>query len=698
MYPVSRGPNLIRDKPFYPGANNSAAYAQYQKNLSQVVGASRRVEPPVPAFPPGSVEGTVPATRKRRKKFSRDIGKVEAWRLMMALKSGLLSESHWALNVLNILLYDDSSAVYFALKTLPGLLEVLVEHLRRSLMEIFPEENFATLEKYCSPSVEPEGGLETSDTEFACNSLERKKSDMEPPPINGKILSAKRNFNRVTRTGRPIHVKTVCQPRWLNSDHGGGRAPNSETTLSGCVMSRSHWKEGGGLCTEHLRLKRWAGVEDSECLPFAKRSVVPEGGSGSPPAAGEAENGARKGGSRCGKCEFFYRSQLKEDAMAIGSDLKSDRVSALTEKSDYRRAMVGKCLAVSNILRGLAMIPGNETEMAKHSGLVLILGRLLLIHHEHLLADYKQLRKYFEEDRTKDGGTADPREKSAAADVSVGDSDSWLGECAATLREDAFVMVCQMSAHLDTASMEEPVSRPLLTALVHWVICGSPDAQDPLSPGVLSPVKYSLEALCKLSVNEKNVDMILATSPWPRTEKMLEVLGGMLSLGEELPGREFALVLVNAFCAGSHAACASASLNTPAVHHLVSFLEHADANMHQVVQTHGMQALRENPELMGTSVGMLRRAATVLQCLSKVPACRMKFFRHQQRLLQFTMSQLMDSRVAAIIADTLYELQKPTGPVFTLEDRGEEGEGEEEGKAKGGGEDKDTKCEAMDTN
>lgn len=64
----------------------------------------------------------------------------------------------------------------------------------------------------------------------------------------------------------------------------------------------------------------------------------------------------------------------------------------------------------------------------------------------------------------------------------------------------------------------------------------------------------------------------------------------------------------------------------------------------KVVQQHGMQALRDNPELMGTSVGMLRRAAGVLQQLSKVAACRPKFAKHQQRLLQFTMSQLMDSR------------------------------------------------------
>jgi len=42
----------------------------------------------------------------------------------MALKSGLHAEVHWALNILNILLYDDSSIMFFSLQSLPGLLEV----------------------------------------------------------------------------------------------------------------------------------------------------------------------------------------------------------------------------------------------------------------------------------------------------------------------------------------------------------------------------------------------------------------------------------------------------------------------------------------------------------------------------------------------------------------------------------------------
>lgn len=60
-------------------------------------------------FPPDSVEAITPLLYKRRKLARADVAPVEAWRIMMALRSGLLAESCWALDVLNILLFDDSS-------------------------------------------------------------------------------------------------------------------------------------------------------------------------------------------------------------------------------------------------------------------------------------------------------------------------------------------------------------------------------------------------------------------------------------------------------------------------------------------------------------------------------------------------------------------------------------------------------------
>lgn len=46
-------------------------------------------------------------------------------------------ESTWALDVINIMLYDDNGIVYFGLGNMPGLFEALLEHWRASLIAMF---------------------------------------------------------------------------------------------------------------------------------------------------------------------------------------------------------------------------------------------------------------------------------------------------------------------------------------------------------------------------------------------------------------------------------------------------------------------------------------------------------------------------------------------------------------------------------
>merc|ERR1719278_2306754 len=89
------------------------------------------------SYPPGSVEATQPLMMKRRKYTKVDVQPVDGWRLVMALRSGLLMESTWALDVINVLLYDDHSFTYFGLGNMPGLLEALLEHWRATLISMF---------------------------------------------------------------------------------------------------------------------------------------------------------------------------------------------------------------------------------------------------------------------------------------------------------------------------------------------------------------------------------------------------------------------------------------------------------------------------------------------------------------------------------------------------------------------------------
>ena len=59
-----------------------------------------------------------------------DVLPVDCHSLVMALQSGLLMETTWALDTLNILLRDNNSMTFCQLDAMPGLLDSLVDHWR----------------------------------------------------------------------------------------------------------------------------------------------------------------------------------------------------------------------------------------------------------------------------------------------------------------------------------------------------------------------------------------------------------------------------------------------------------------------------------------------------------------------------------------------------------------------------------------
>ena len=107
-------------------------------------------------FPVDSLEQTQPLLMRRKKLTKIDVQPVEGWRyvrgilrnivqnadicvfrIVLALKSGQLMESTWALDTLNVLLFDDNSVAYFGLGNMPGLLDALIDTWRAALIQVF---------------------------------------------------------------------------------------------------------------------------------------------------------------------------------------------------------------------------------------------------------------------------------------------------------------------------------------------------------------------------------------------------------------------------------------------------------------------------------------------------------------------------------------------------------------------------------
>lgn len=74
--------------------------------------------------------------------------------------------------------------------------------------------------------------------------------------------------------------------------------------------------------------------------------------------------------------------------------------------------------------------------------------------------------------------------------------------------------LANMSGQLDLSLYPEIICLPILDGLLHWMVCPSTEAQDPFSSAggfsSFTPQRLVLECLCKLSIQDCNVDLLLA--------------------------------------------------------------------------------------------------------------------------------------------------------------------------------------------
>lgn len=653
-------------------------------------------------FPPDSVEAVLPVGTKRRRLHAKDVSPLEAWRLMMCLKSGLLAESTWALDVLSVLLYDDATVLYFGLSHLPGLLETLMEHYRRCLALVFGTADDLEM-GYEAP---PEGEGKEDKKESPWYALDRDgptKDPLEGLVVPAQIEVADRSpllpgggFTWRTRCGKAVRSRpdeegslhvVDCDKRW--------------DVHEGFSASPEHWQLGGGEITAHIQtcfesdvhnvrfvrlmeegVKREAEEEEQLREEEAKRCrskladllakqkanckrdpvvlvedirskmKLEDDGVLLAPVKTEEVEEKRAPCNDCRTGESVVLPRLREEARprkkrpcpeAVEEEAYCRDEPSLCVVSEAREALGRRCVCISTLLRNLSFVPGNDAEMSKHAGLLVLLGRLLLLRHVH--GPRRGAPRHYDQEEC----SAEEHCSSLLAER------EWWWDWLQALRENTLVCLANMAGQLSLAPFPEEISLPLLDGLLHWATCPSACARDPLPQSALSPQRLALEALCKLSVQEANVDLLLATPPWARTQGLLAQLARWLARGQDQVLREFAVVLLSNVAPAGSGAARAVALQGACLGHLLAFVEQAEQSALQVANSQGVAALRDNPELMGTTLDMVRRAAATLRCLARVPDNRPLFLQLQPRLLALVMSQILDQGVAAILADVLFE-------------------------------------------
>ncbi|KFR11891.1 AT-rich interactive domain-containing protein 1B, partial [Opisthocomus hoazin] len=654
--------------------------------VSQVAGPPPQ-PPPIRreiTFPPGSVEASQPVLKPRRKITSKDIVTPEAWRVMMSLKSGLLAESTWALDTINILLYDDSTVATFNLSQLSGFLELLVEYFRKCLIDIFgilmeyevgdpghKALDHKAAKKDDSQSLAEDTGKEENDECIDCFDEEEEEGDDEKVEGEEKSIVFSTPGAIADPSERPkqaskfdkLPIKIVKKNNLFVVDRSDklGRVQEFDSGLL-------HWQLGGGDTTEHIQTHFESKME----IPPRRKAPPPLNSPSKKKGLegkGESEEqqdksitatiddvlSARPGalpedsnsGSQTESSKFpfgIHQAKSHRNIKLLEDEPRSRDETPLCTITHWQDSLAKRCICVSNIVRSLSFVPGNDTEMSKHPGLVLILGKLILLHHEH--PERKRAPQTYEKEEEEDKGVACSK-------------DEWWWDCLEVLRDNTLVTLANISGQLDLSAYTESICLPILDGLLHWMVCPSAEAQDPFPTvgpnSVLSPQRLVLETLCKLSIQDNNVDLILATPPFSRQEKLYATLVRYVGDRKNPVCREMSMALLSNLAQGDTLAARAIAVQKGSIGNLISFLEDG-VTMAQYQQSQHNLMHMQPPPLEPPSVDMMCRAAKALLAMARVDENRSEFLLHEGRLLDISISAVLNSLVASVICDVLFQI------------------------------------------
>uniref|UniRef100_A0A7N9IC04 AT-rich interaction domain 1B n=1 Tax=Macaca fascicularis TaxID=9541 RepID=A0A7N9IC04_MACFA len=718
MQPITRPPQpSYQTPPSLPNhISRAPSPASFQRSLENRMSPSKspflpsmkmqKVMPTVPAsqvtgpppqpppirreitFPPGSVEASQPVLKQRRKITSKDIVTPEAWRVMMSLKSGLLAESTWALDTINILLYDDSTVATFNLSQLSGFLELLVEYFRKCLIDIFgilmeyevgdPSQkalDHNAARKDDSQSLADDSGKEEEDAECIDDDEEDEEDEEED---SQKTESDEKSSIALTAPDaaadpkeKPkqaskfdkLPIKIVKKNNLFVVDRSDklGRVQEFNSGLL-------HWQLGGGDTTEHIQTHFESKME----IPPRRRPPPPLSSAGrkkEQEGKGDSEEqqeksiiatiddvlSARPGalpedanpGPQTESSKFPFgiqQAKSHRNIKLLEDEPRSRDETPLCTIAHWQDSLAKRCICVSNIVRSLSFVPGNDAEMSKHPGLVLILGKLILLHHEH--PERKRAPQTYEKEEDEDKGVACSK-------------DEWWWDCLEVLRDNTLVTLANISGQLDLSAYTESICLPILDGLLHWMVCPSAEAQDPFPTvgpnSVLSPQRLVLETLCKLSIQDNNVDLILATPPFSRQEKFYATLVRYVGDRKNPVCREMSMALLSNLAQGDALAARAIAVQKGSIGNLISFLEDG-VTMAQYQQSQHNLMHMQPPPLEPPSVDMMCRAAKALLAMARVDENRSEFLLHEGRLLDISISAVLNSLVASVICDVLFQI------------------------------------------
>ena len=374
-----------------------------------------------------------------------------------------------------------------------------------------------------------------------------------------------------------------------------------------------------------------------------------------------------------------------------------------TSTSDYEQQLAYRCSVISTIIRNLSFVPGNDVELCKSKILLSLLSRLMVLRHEHELVVAEQTENNDEDSpENSDQEFVEymhcvsylreknfiyrkiRKENEESGERRLGDQFWW--ECVHMLRENTLVTLSNVSGALNLNNLDEQIIENFSLGTVHWIVCKSHEAVDPLSTtsetNMLSAQRLCIEILSKLSINDINIDLICASLN--RTRYFMQnfvhvICREYLCKREEQTQREFSVVVLCALAKSDQfvsrviakyttcflsfiedfeeVARRCQLLNPNHLHYHPNFIQ--SSNQTGAPNGHNPRVLNEhisniNEENLGTTIDMIRRCSNTLAYLSMYSENVPFILKYENRILDLVTSQFVDFKVAQILSEVLY--------------------------------------------
>ncbi|XP_027205642.2 AT-rich interactive domain-containing protein 1A-like [Dermatophagoides pteronyssinus] len=561
------------------------------------------------------VERTKPVIRKIRK--ITNIGSIDMKKILMSLESGLLAETTWALDCLHIM----SSNGHLQLR--PNLSSRLVEYYKCFLDAIF-DDLFVDTEIDYQLKMMPndDGDNDKSNINHSLMLKSKKLID-----TNDRIyLLDSTNYTFRSRNGLPVKLKedVDLNENFLNQ---------LEQDWLDVFCDHQYLQNGNTKSTAHIIRTM---NPTHEIVPFIRPIIDKQQ---------EVGNSVKQNTCFLSKKRKHELDDDDDEAETFGM------ISTLCPRLESYESMLKRCLCISSIIRNASFSITNSRLMAYDASLLLVMARLLSYNHKH--GEKKTFRMVW--NAANNPNNKDKKDKENENELCF---DDFSFETLHMIRMNTLVTLSNLSEHLDLCQYSDKIILPLLDGLLHWVVCQSSYARDPLPPDNLSCNIQALEIIAKLSIHQSNIDLILATPPFDRIEKMYQVLVESISRIDDQVLQELSLVVLAHFSNGDVLSARIILHVDLVINNLLLFIEQNEFHNRingicpaRIATVQQQQHPDSNNYIVLLAARTLRALASACE-----PQDSYLFFKYETRFVDLIMSIFLDTNISQILADLMFIL------------------------------------------